>query len=119
MVGAVLYQELRLGSRRHRLRAFRWAYAGWLVAQGFFFYLEVQQQEHARLLASWQAQGWGGEPVSFAWGSAPEAVGARFAETFVTQQLILLALATPALVAGAVTDEKRRGTLEGLLTAGL
>jgi ABC-type transport system involved in multi-copper enzyme maturation permease subunit len=46
-------------------------------------------------------------------------VGARFAEAFVVQQLLLLLLATPAFVAGAVTDEKRRGTLPQLLTTSL
>jgi ABC-type transport system involved in multi-copper enzyme maturation permease subunit len=46
-------------------------------------------------------------------------VGARFAEAFVMQQMLLLLLVTPAFVAGAITDEKRRGTLQYLLTSHL
>jgi ABC-type transport system involved in multi-copper enzyme maturation permease subunit len=51
--------------------------------------------------------------------SATAVVGERFAEAFVVQQLLLLLLATPAFVAGAITDEKRRGTLPQLLTTDL
>src|SRR5204863_9010318 len=41
------------------------------------------------------------------------------AETFTTQHFLLLLLATPALMAGAVTDEKARGTLQYLVTTDL
>ena len=51
--------------------------------------------------------------------SAPQVVGGHFAEAFVWQQLLLLVLVTPALVGGAITDEKRRGTLIFLLSAGV
>src|SRR5262249_52047625 len=47
--------------------------------------------------------------------SAPEVVGGRFADLFVRQQALLLALLTPPLVAGALTAEKRAGTLPYLL----
>src|SRR5262249_21955236 len=53
------------------------------------------------------------------YASAPEIVGQWFSEAFVAQMMFFLVLATPAFVAGAITDEKRRGTLQYLLTADL
>ncbi len=44
---------------------------------------------------------------------------ANYVDVFVIQQLILVLLATPAFTAGAVTDEKTRGTLQHMLTAHL
>src|SRR5262249_48306217 len=48
---------------------------------------------------------------------------ARFASGLVSlilaQQFLLIALVTPAFAAGAITDEKTRGTLQSLLTAHL
>jgi ABC-type transport system involved in multi-copper enzyme maturation permease subunit len=113
MVGPILHQEMLLGSRRNRLYIFRWIYAGWLVLQVFFFYVQYKGQEFQTNL---RRNIWGDDrtPIQT---SAPEIVGAWFAEAFVKQQLILLALAIPAFVAGAITDEKRRGTLQYLLLA--
>jgi ABC-type transport system involved in multi-copper enzyme maturation permease subunit len=115
MVGAVLHQEWLLGSRRNRLYLFRWAYAGWLivlVCYGYFRYLaEENRRLHTRYVDN---------PLASIFpSSAPEVVGQWFAESYVAQQMILLALLTPAFVAGAITDEKRRGTLQYLLTADL
>jgi ABC-type transport system involved in multi-copper enzyme maturation permease subunit len=115
MVGPVLHQELLLGSRRNRLYVFRWFYAAWLVAQVFYFWFQFQGEDYARRAALY-AQGLN---VTANEGSAPEVVGARFAETFVAQQMLFLVLVVPAFVAGAVTDEKRRGTLQYLLTSDL
>src|SRR5689334_4083314 len=115
MVGPVLHQEMLLGSRRSRLHVFRWVYAAWLVTQVLYFYFAFLGEESARRLAYVQTQGdLPRNPVS-----APEVVGSRFAETFVSQQMILLTLAVPAFVAGAITDEKRRGTLQYLLVSDL
>lgn len=100
MVGTVFFQEMTLGGRRFQLHVFRWVYAGWLVLQVFFFFF-------AYLLEAWKAQA----PV----GSTPEIVGARFANTFVWQQVVLLMVVVPAVVAGSITDEKRKGTLQHLL----
>lgn len=113
MVGAVLQQEWLLGSRRSRLYVFRWVYAGWLIFLVFYGWVYCTNAQSNRLA---------GRVVyntsSFvAYASMPEIVGQWFAETFVAQQMILLVLAVPAFVAGAVTDEKRRGTLQYLLTA--
>lgn len=118
MVGTVFHQELLLGSRRNRLHVFRWAYAAWLVLQVCWFFLQFQAEEQGRRLTAWQARGFqGAMPGQMA--SAPAVVGIRFAEAFIVQQLVLLAIAAPALVAGAITDEKRRGTLQYLLLADL
>src|SRR5438270_41279 len=111
MVGPVLHQELLLGSRRNRLYVFRWLYAAWLVLQVFYFWFQFQGEDFARRAALYASLSATNDV------SAPEVVGARFAETFVAQQLLFLALVVPAFVAGAVTDEKRRGTLQYLLTS--
>jgi ABC-type transport system involved in multi-copper enzyme maturation permease subunit len=98
--GPVLFFELLLGSRRNRLWVFRYIYAAWLLVQFFVLYLLYLIEAYADSNST-----------------------GRFAVDYVTmfiwQQLILLTIATPALVAGAVTDEKERGTLQYLLTAEL
>jgi ABC-type transport system involved in multi-copper enzyme maturation permease subunit len=115
MIGAVVHQELLLGSRRNRLLYFRWAYVIWLVAQiGFFSWKFLTSTLFARLAGMTPGASVSDTPVS-----APQVIGSRFADAFITQQFILLAIATPALVAGAITDEKRRGTLQHLLLAGM
>jgi ABC-type transport system involved in multi-copper enzyme maturation permease subunit len=112
MVGPILFQEMLLGSRRNPLYVFRWFYAAWLVMLLTSAYLS-HLSEHSRpvFMPTFEEPP---RPLS-----APQVVGARFAETFVSHQLILLALVVPAFAAGAITDEKRRGTLEHLLTTDL
>jgi ABC-type transport system involved in multi-copper enzyme maturation permease subunit len=106
MVGSVLYQEMLLGTRRSRWHWFRWIYAAWsvlLTGLGLFFYL------------LWARRGmfWEGDFMDLS-GYSQWLVG------FLTwQHFLLLTLLTPVLVAGAVTDEKSRGTLQYLLTADL
>src|SRR5262245_52388590 len=117
MVGPVVHQEMLLGSRRNRLHVLRWVYAGWLVLQVCFLFVRFEAQEGTRHLRAGAFPPFDDVPRSPV--SAPEVVGHWFTETFVTQQLVLLLLATPAFVAGAVTDEKRRGTLQYLLTTDL
>src|SRR5262245_35899422 len=116
MVGAVLHQEWLLGSRRHRLYVLRWLYAAWLIALVFYGFIRYENEENQRRHVRWVNTNMSS---SVAQSSAPEVIGQWFAETFVAQQMILLVLVTPAFVAGAVTDEKRRGTLQYLLTADL
>jgi ABC-type Na+ efflux pump permease subunit len=115
MVGSVLHQEMLLGSRRTRLYILRWVYAILLLLQVLgivlWILLEVAVNTRARTNAD----------PSQVFNQIPFAsiVGGTFAEFYVYQQMILLLLATPAFVAGAITDEKRRGTLQYLLTADL
>ncbi|MBY0228066.1 MAG: hypothetical protein K2W96_02180, partial [Gemmataceae bacterium] len=113
MVGAVFHQEMMLAGRRFSLHALRWAYGGWLVLQVAWFYIDFQGKQFGR-----------GRPTPFGLveprpASALEPVGARFAEAFLAQQGLLLLLLVPACVAGAVTDEKRKGTLQHLLLTDL
>jgi ABC-type transport system involved in multi-copper enzyme maturation permease subunit len=103
MVGPVLYQEMLLGGRRGRQYVFRWVYAGWLVVQILYFYSNI---------GFWAL-------VSGATTPVLAEVASRFVQVFVIQQLILLVLVTPAFAAGAITDEKTRGTLQYLLTTDL
>jgi ABC-type transport system involved in multi-copper enzyme maturation permease subunit len=96
--GPVLFVELLLGSRRTRMHIFRGIYAGWLVLQfGFLFFI-------------YRAFEW-------TYGAATASFASEYVVLYVMQQLVLLALVTPALTAGGVTDEKERGTLQYLLAA--
>jgi ABC-type Na+ efflux pump permease subunit len=109
MLGPVFYQEMLLGSRRSKLHVFRWFYAGWLVVQVFYYWLVALSISNARQV----------EDFSTVAGGESAIVGGYFSETFVFQQMLFMVLATPAFVAGAVTDEKRRGTLQYLLCTDL
>jgi ABC-type transport system involved in multi-copper enzyme maturation permease subunit len=122
MLGAVLHQELLLGSRRQSLHVFRWAFAVWLVCVITFLYVQFQA-ECDELRQQQYAQASRGIRPSLRFVqvriSVPAHVGGRFTDAFLVQELFLLLLATPAFVAGAITDEKRRGTLQQLLTTDL
>jgi ABC-type transport system involved in multi-copper enzyme maturation permease subunit len=101
MLGPVLYLEMLLGSRRGKQYIFRWIYAGWLI-----------------LMYS---------VVALIWMATPQrgshAPPAPFTEAFLSvllaQHFFMIVLASPAFVAGAITDEKSQGTLQYMLTADL
>jgi ABC-type transport system involved in multi-copper enzyme maturation permease subunit len=103
MVGPLFYHEMLLGSRRSRDYVFRWVYGGWLILQLLWI-----------AFFDWIVYLSGG----FVQDYTPH-VGHHFAEVFVPQHFVLLALVTPAFVASAVTEEKTRGTLQYLLTTDL
>jgi ABC-type transport system involved in multi-copper enzyme maturation permease subunit len=108
MISPVLDLELLRGSRRNSLLLLRRIYTGWLVVQFLFFYWLYLIQSNVLvhfLMASNIDE------------SAASAFVNSCASSLITQQFILLALCTPALTAGAITDEKTRGTLQYLLTA--
>jgi ABC-type transport system involved in multi-copper enzyme maturation permease subunit len=117
MIGPVLRQELLLGGRRQRLYLFRWIYAGWLVILVLYCYARYYGQESER--RNYYYNNYQYVTPTYNSVSAPQAVGAQFTNLFLYQQLLIIGLAVPALVAGAVTDEKQRGTLQYLLTANL
>jgi ABC-type transport system involved in multi-copper enzyme maturation permease subunit len=102
MVGPVFFLELLLGSRRGRLNTFRWVIAGWLVLQFALFFSILCQAEAEAAPAEEMSQF-----INY------------YFQIFVAQHFILLLLATPVFVAGAITDEKASGTLQYLLTADL
>jgi ABC-type transport system involved in multi-copper enzyme maturation permease subunit len=106
MVGPVLFQELLLGSRRNRLYVLRWCYAGWLLLQLSFLYLGYSMSIRLGRFRPMTYEDF----AEFA---------QNYLELIVTQHFLLLALVVPTLTAGAVTDEKWRGTLQYLLTAAL
>jgi ABC-type transport system involved in multi-copper enzyme maturation permease subunit len=103
MIGPVLHQEMLLGSRRNKLYIFRWLYGAWLVVQILWFAFI----------------GW----IALLSKNSDQAVTAylstHFLQVFVAQQLALVLIATPVFVAGAITDEKTRGTLQYLMTTDL
>jgi ABC-type transport system involved in multi-copper enzyme maturation permease subunit len=99
MLGPVLFLELRLAVRRGRLNAFRSIYGGWWVLQFMVLFLGFSLSETQ--LGSPRA----GALLHLAF------------QIFVAQHFIFLVLATPAFVAGAITDEKSAGTLQHLLIA--
>jgi ABC-type transport system involved in multi-copper enzyme maturation permease subunit len=111
MLGPVLYLEMLLGARRGRQFVFRWLYAAWLVGQLLVCYALYRIDFRSSSLTP------GGDfrPDTGATGRFL----AGFLEIFVVQQFLLVLLATPAFAAGAITDEKTRGTLQHLLTAHL
>jgi ABC-type transport system involved in multi-copper enzyme maturation permease subunit len=104
MIGPVLYQEIVLGARRSRLYVFRWVFAGWLI-------INILWIAFVHMLNGKISPG----------GSRhfTEQVSADFAVSLVIQQYALVLLATPAIVAGAITDEKRNNTLHDLLVTDL
>jgi ABC-type transport system involved in multi-copper enzyme maturation permease subunit len=108
MVGAVVSQEMLLGGRRSRAYVFRWLLAAWLLVQLAF---QVMATLAPLLLMRSRSRS-----LSFA---ACSDAARGYIELYVGQQFVLLALATPALAAGALTDEKTRGTLQYLLAADL
>ena len=110
MIGPVLSHELMVGGRHGRQLIFRRIYAGWLLLQLILFYWIYLVQSNwlgARLFGGSIEPQWAGE------------FGSRFTAVLVGQHLILLLLVTPAYAAGAITDEKARGTLQYLLAADL
>jgi ABC-type transport system involved in multi-copper enzyme maturation permease subunit len=98
MIQAVFQFEMLQAGRRRRGFFLRWLYAGFLLAQiaPIFF---LSRPAWTRLLTSFNLY--------------------DFFESFLTQHYVVLALLTPAMVGGAVTDEKARGTLQYLLTANI
>jgi ABC-type transport system involved in multi-copper enzyme maturation permease subunit len=108
MLGPIFYLEMLLGGRRGRQHYLRWFVGGILILQLIFFYIAYRKNfdETTRTL-----------------GVMPAMATSYFATSFVTwvlnQQYLIILLATPAFTAGAITDEKTRGTLMYLFSADL
>ena len=97
MVSSVFNHEMMLSDRRWRVHRLRWIYAGIVLVQ---------------LIPLFRAADTFGDWLS---GSG----FAEFFERFLVVHFGLIALVTPAVVAGAITEEKTTGTLQYLLTAHL
>jgi ABC-type transport system involved in multi-copper enzyme maturation permease subunit len=105
MVGPVLYQEMMIATRRNRVRIFRWCYALWILIPPCL----LAMAELASLLSA-------GHDVP------PQMMNSLitgFVAFLIGQNYLLLLLAAPVLTAGAITDEKWRGTLQYLLVTEL
>lgn len=112
MIGPILHQELLLGSRRGRLVVLRRLYTSWLILQFSYFFAGYCWEIWRSMLAPPQGPGIMDVHASGRFADA-------YLATLVTQQFLLLFLLAPAFVAGALTDEKSRGTLQYLLTSSL
>lgn len=109
----VAFMELLLTSRRSSHFIWRYLYGGWLVLQFSWIWFLYW-------LTALVARG----PVGAATGTSvsPDATFqfvAEYLSLFLWQQMVLIVLISPAIAAGAITDEKERGTLQYLLTADL
>jgi ABC-type transport system involved in multi-copper enzyme maturation permease subunit len=106
MIGPVLSQEMLLGGRRSREHLLRWLYLAWLLLQFgaltlvFLLNIGVFRRRWA-------------DALDFS------VFASDYLLIYLRQHFLVILLATPALVAGAITDEKWRGTLQYLLTADL
>ena len=98
--------EMLRAGRRGRTHGLRWLYAFWLCLQLVYVHDATHPANYGR--APQPSNSGGKEDILF---------GRQFRDLVLTQQFILIILVTPAFVAGAITDEKTRGTLAGLLTA--
>jgi ABC-type transport system involved in multi-copper enzyme maturation permease subunit len=112
IAGNVLHMELLLASRRSKQFIWRYLYAGWLVLEFCWYFIGYYGN-------AWAATQFGpGSGFDVQWDATMQFAGG-FMTMFIWQQLILLMLVTPAMSAGAITDEKESGTLQYLLSAGL
>jgi ABC-type transport system involved in multi-copper enzyme maturation permease subunit len=111
MAGPVLSLELLRGSRRGRQHVFRGVYGGLLLAEFAVFALLYLMRATGKDVFG--PPGWLGDP------SPLGALIGWFLAVLAVQQFLVLVLAVPAFTAGAVTEEKARGTLQGLLTTEL
>jgi ABC-type transport system involved in multi-copper enzyme maturation permease subunit len=111
--GPVPFWELYRSMRRLWPRIVRYLYIVLLIVQ--FLILSVH-------MAIDVSAAYSNKPISPPAGEYVEPPGIRFSRfcweysgLFLQQQLILLLIATPAIVAGALGEEKERGTLQSLL----
>jgi ABC-type transport system involved in multi-copper enzyme maturation permease subunit len=103
MAANVLTLELLRGGRRSRNHTLRWCYAGWLTLQFDLLLFAFS----ASTIYAGERNGYLTEACR------------NYVEILVVQQFVLLLLVVPGALAGAVTDEKTRGTLPFLLTTDL
>src|SRR5262249_25939845 len=108
MLGPIFHLEMLLGSRRGRQYYLRWFVGGMLTLQLIGFYLAYDK-------AVGDARAETGRVPA----NAASDFGGDFTHWLLMQQFFIILLATPVFTAGAVTDEKTRGTLLYLFSADL
>ena len=108
MLGPIFYLEMLLGGRRGRQHFLRWFVGGLLVLQLIGFFIAYRQNVQHGL-----------DTFGLVPGYAANQFAAGFVAWLINQQFLIILLATPAFTAGAITDEKTRGTLLYLFSADL
>jgi hypothetical protein len=106
MLSPVLRLDWTLANRRGWLVLLRRANAAWLAGQFVWVFLRF-------VVGQWLRR------HGMALGADMDRFTFIYVRSLVPQQFALLFLVTPVLVAGAITEEKGRGTLPLLFTAGL
>jgi len=108
MLGPIFHLEMLIGGRRGRQYWFRWFVAGVLIFELLGHYVDYMNVVST------------GERET---GRVPPNAASDFATDFVywvlVHQFLIILLAGPVVTAGAVTDEKTRGTLLYLFSADL
>src|SRR5262249_51740803 len=108
MLGPVFHLEMLLGGRRRRNYFLRWFVGGLLVLQLLFAYI-VYDKELTDIH----------DETGLYPANATSVFAAEFVAWVIRQQFLIILLATPVFTAGAITDEKTRGTLLYLFSADL
>jgi ABC-type transport system involved in multi-copper enzyme maturation permease subunit len=100
MIADVFYYDFLIAERRGRQHWLRWVYAAYLL-----------------LLGCWVFSAYVSNEVLFNHRRVALLSGAvQVLDAYLVHQVVLMLLLVPALAAGAVSDEKMRGTLQHLLT---
>lgn len=107
MIDVLLVRELARSGRSRWVHYSRWGYAAWLVL--------VLYLQHAKYYADYLVR----SPAGTFPAAATTDFAHRLVDFLVFQQTMVVLLAGPTFAAGAVTDEKVRGTLELLFLAHL
>lgn len=107
MIGVLFVRELSRAGRGRLTHYARWAYAGWLIIV-LYFYHAAYYTDYLFL-----------SPVGKFPAGATASFAHRLVDFLVFQQTMVVLLVGPSFAAGAVTDEKVRGTLEPLFLAHL
>jgi ABC-type transport system involved in multi-copper enzyme maturation permease subunit len=108
LLGPVFHLEMLLGGRRRRNYFLRWFVGGLLILQLLIAYIVYDSD-----LDKVQAE------TGFFPANATSVFAAEFVSWVIRQQFLIILLATPVFTAGAITDEKTRGTLLYLFSADL
>jgi ABC-type transport system involved in multi-copper enzyme maturation permease subunit len=107
MIGVIFVRELSRAGRGRLTHYARWIYVGWLTLVLYFY--------HAAYYADYLFL----SPVGTFPAGATADFAHRLVDFLVFQQTMVVLLTGPSFAAGAITDEKVRGTLEPLFLAHL
>src|SRR5438876_909180 len=97
MFADLLQFELAVRCRRRQLHVVRWLYAAWVLVVFLDYFLPRLQPPEDR---------YGGVSAASA---APLAAAGSYFAFMLWQRFVFVVLATPAFVAGQITEEKQRG----------